>query len=289
MRLQNKILLPVDVNAISKYQIDTAIALGRSFNSEIIVMTVFPDNVLKENLKMIVNQAITDSLNKVIETIRKEGVDTKEPVIVYGKPEDEILRMAAEESVNLILIGSGNKGKSEKFKLGITAGKLLRLSDIPVWVTNMNDKFRLTNILCPIDFSDTSRRALENAILLSGSFKASLRILAVFEPFTNTSVRLNLDEEKENRYRLKQFEHEVNQFIKEYNLDGINHEVDIQHGFPHKIILRTIEEYRHDLLVMGTNGRSGLNRYIMGSVTEMVTREMPCSFVTTKGRQGQRH
>ncbi|MEZ5000226.1 MAG: universal stress protein [Bacteroidales bacterium] len=285
MRLHNKILLPVDVNSISKQQLDTAIALGRSYNSEIIVMSVLPDNILKDSIKMIVARAITDSLNKVIETIRKEGVVTKKPVIVYGKPEDKIIHIAHEENVNLILIGSGNKGKSEKFKLGITAGRLLRLSDIPVWVTDSNDKLRLTNILCPVDFSDTSRRALENAIILSVSFKATLRILAVFEPFINTSQRLSLDEEKENRHRLKQFEQEVDQFIKEFNLEGINHEVDIQHGFPHEIILRTIEEYCHDLLVMGTNGRSGLNRFIMGSVTEKVTREMPCSFITTKGRQ----
>ncbi len=285
MRLQRKILVPVDVNAISKQQFDMAITLGRSYNSEIIVISVLPDYILKDNIKMIVTQAVIDSLNKVTESLKKEGVSTREPVIAYGKPEDRILHIAEKENVNFILIGSGNKGKSEQFKLGITAGKLLRLSDIPVWVADSNNKAGLTNILCPVDFSDTSNRALENAILLSRDFKASLRILAVYEPFTNSSARLSLDEEKENRYRLKQFEQDVDQFIKGLNLDEINYEVDIQQGFPHEIILRTTKEFSHDLLVMGTNGRTGLNRNIMGSVTEKVTREIPCSFVTTKGPQ----
>jgi nucleotide-binding universal stress UspA family protein len=282
MRLQKKILMPVDVTAISKQQLDTAIVLAQLNNSEIIVMSVLSDTDLKDDVKTIVEKAITDSLIKVIETLKKEGVKTKGPVIAYGKPEDRILHMALEENVNLILISSGNKAKSEKFKLGTTAGKLLRLSDIPVWVANSNDEFRFTNILCPVDFSDTSKRALKNAILLSKDFKATLRILAVYEPFVNTSARLSLDEEQENYYRLKRFEKEMDLFIKHFNLDGINHQVDIQHGIPHEIILHTIEEYSHDLLVMGTNGRTGLNRLIMGSITEKVTREMPCSFVTTK-------
>ena len=282
MRLQKKILLPVDVTAISKQQIDTAIVLAQLNNSEIIVMSVLSDTVLNEDVKTILVRAITDSLKKVRETLKKEGIKTKEPVIAYGKPEDRILKMAIEEKVNLILISSGNKGKSEKFKLGTTAGKLLRLSDIPVWVANSNDELRLTNILCPIDFSDTSKRALNNAILLSKDFKATLRVLAVYEPFTNTSARLSLDEEKENFYKLKRFEQELDQFIKQFNFAGINYKVDIQHGIPHEMILHTIEKYNHDLLVMGTNGRTGLNRIIMGSITEKVTREMPCSFVTMK-------
>jgi nucleotide-binding universal stress UspA family protein len=241
------------------------------------------DAALNEDVKMIVVQAVTDSLNKVIETLKKEGVKIKGPVIAYGKPEVRILKMAIEESVNLILISSGDKGKNEKYKLGTTAGKLLRLSDIPVWVANSNDEFRLTSILCPVDFSDTSKRALDNAVLLSKDFNAPLGIIAVYEPFINTSARLSLDAEQENYHRLKRFEHEMDQFLKEFNFDGIDHKVDIQHGIPHEIILNTIEEYSHDLLVMGTNGRTGLNRLIMGSITEKVTREMPCSFLTTKG------
>ena len=43
-----------------------------------------------------------------------------------------------------------------------------------------------------------------------------------------------------------------------------------------------IQENEADLLVLGTNGRSGFSRMVMGSVTEKVIRELPCSFVTTK-------
>ena len=65
---------------------------------------------------------------------------------------------------------------------------------MPVWVANLNDDIGFKNIICPVDFSDTSKRALENAIILAKDFKAALRILAVYEPFSNASARLNLDD-----------------------------------------------------------------------------------------------
>ncbi|MCF6297779.1 MAG: universal stress protein [Flavobacteriaceae bacterium] len=282
MKLLEKILMPIDVNTDYKEQLNTAIKIARSYNSEIIVIYVLSEEIVHNDIKEIVTNAIYESLNKVKETFKKERIIAREPVVEYGKPIDKILQIAIEENVNLILAGSGSKGKNEKFKLGINADKLIRLSDKPVWVVKSNEKTKLTNILCPVDFSEPSSRALKNAILLSRKFKASLRILGVYEPFANTSPRLKIDQEKENAYRLNQIEKEMNQFIKRFDLNGIDYKTDIQAGVASETILLTIKEYGHDLLVMGTNGRSGLNRLIMGSITEKVTREMPCSFVTTK-------
>jgi nucleotide-binding universal stress UspA family protein len=274
--------VPIDVNIDYKEQLNTAIKIARSYNSEIIVMYVLSEEIVHNDIKELVINAISESLNKVKETLKKEGILIKEPSIVFGNPVDEILQASISENVNLILIGSGIIDEKEKFRLGINADKLIRLSDKPVWVVKSNEETKLTNILCPVDFSDPSRRALKNAIILSRKFKANLRILGVYKPFVSTSLRLNVDTEEENAYRLGMIEKEMKQFVKEFDLDGIDHVIDIQAGVAHENILNTIKEYGHDLLVMGTNGRSGLNRIVMGSVTEKVTREMPCSFVTTK-------
>ena len=282
MKLLEKILVPIDVNIDYKEQLNTAINIARSYNSEIIVMYVLSEEIVHNDIKELVINAISESLNKVKETLKKEGILIKEPSIVFGNPVDEILQSSISENVNLILIGSGIIDEKEKFRLGINADKLIRLSDKPVWVVKSNEETKLTNILCPVDFSDPSRRALKNAIILSRKFKAALRILGVYKPFVSNSLRLKIDPEEENAYRLGLIEKEMKQFVKEFDLDGINHIIDIQAGVAHENILHTIKEFGHDLLVMGTNGRSGLSRIIMGSVTEKVTREMPCSFVTTK-------
>jgi universal stress protein E len=71
-------------------------------------------------------------------------------------------------------------------------------------------------------------------------------------------------------------------FIKEFDLDGVDHKIEVKSGKVDEKILKAIKKQHIGLLIMGTNGRTGLSRFFMGSVTEKVIREMPCSFITIK-------
>lgn len=71
-------------------------------------------------------------------------------------------------------------------------------------------------------------------------------------------------------------------FLEKFNLAGLTCHKEIRVGAAAEEILKTIPEKMIDLLVMGTVGRTGLSRLIMGSVTEKVVREVPCSFLTMK-------
>lgn len=281
MKLFEKILVAVDVNKDVSEQIAVAINIARSYNSQILIVYVIPKEVLHPDISDIVVKAVKKSLLEIKDTLENAGVDVAEPIIENGKPSERILQLSIDYNVNLILAGSGGTSNNN-FKLGITAEKLIQLSDKPVWIVKAGGKVKFSNILCPVDFSDPSRRALKNAILLTKNFGGNLRILNAYKPFTNISPRIQVDMEKENADLLLQHEANMDEFLKEFDLSDIDFQVDVKPGSVHKIILQTIKNKGHDLLVMGTNGRSGFNRFMMGSVTERVIREMPCSFVTTK-------
>jgi len=85
MKLFEKILVPVDVNADSKAQLKAAIKIARSYNSEIIIMYVAPEEVEQYEIKNIVINAITDSLKTIKKTFIKERITTREPLLKYGK------------------------------------------------------------------------------------------------------------------------------------------------------------------------------------------------------------
>jgi tetratricopeptide (TPR) repeat protein len=70
--------------------------------------------------------------------------------------------------------------------------------------------------------------------------------------------------------------------LKKFNLIDLNFEKQIAGGEPSEEILKLIEINKSDLLIMGTTGRSGISKILMGSVTEKVIREVPCSFITVK-------
>ncbi len=282
MKLIEKILIPVDVNRICNEQLNSAIKIAKEFNSKVSVIYVLPETQVHSEVQELLTKYINEILGKVLKTFDDEKISYSQPIIDFGNPVDKILHAANEQNANLILVCSGERSDNDEFKLGTTAEKLIQLSDIPVWVAKSGQRAEVKDILCPIDFSDPAKRALRNAILLTNNFDSTLRILGVFEPLVTTSPRIKIDEKLENEKLQKQFEQKMNEFLIEFDLKNVNHIIDIQVGIPHEKILESIQKNGTDLLVMGTNGRSGFSRIIMGSVTEKVIRQLPCSFVTTK-------
>ncbi|MDP2237736.1 MAG: universal stress protein [Bacteroidales bacterium] len=282
MKLLEKILVPVDVNTGSEEQINATIRLANVYNSEILLMYVAPDKELNEEIKNIVLKSITESLNEIKEILESNKVKVREPIIAFGSIADTIAQKGNLEKVNLVLIGANKKKKRAKFKLGIIAEQIIRISDVPVWLVNAEQKTFFKHLLCPVDFSEPSKRALSNAILLARKHKSTLSILTVYEPLASVSKKINIDLEEENASRLKRVKNEMDTFIKDLDLEGVDHKIEIKSGIADKKILNIIKKQNIDLLIMGTNGRTGLNRFFMGSVTEKVIREMPCSFITIK-------
>ena len=113
-------------------------------------------------------------------------------------------------------------------------------------------------------------------------FKSELTILAVCEMQGSTWFTSEKDKEVENELRYRMHKEEFDSFLKEFNLTGLNWTKEIPKGNPSEEILSTISKKMIDLLIIGTSGRTGLNRMLMGSVTEKVIREVPCSFLTLK-------
>ena len=283
MKLLEKILVPIDVSSYSKAQINATIKMASAYRSEVILLSVIPDEELKDNIKSLVKKTVADSLNKIKKTLSVEKITVKNPIIVFGKPIDCIIQIANKEHVNLILIGGANVNKKgDKYKLGIIAEQLVRMSDVPMWVIKPDEKISFSNILCPVDFSEPSKRALYNAILLTRNFQSTLNILSVYEPITGLSKKISSHIEEENTKRLKAAKSKMTSFLKNFDLKGVNYNIVFKSGVVHDKILSAIKKLGINLLVMGTNGRSGLSRFFMGSVTGKVIREMPCSFITTQ-------
>lgn len=282
MKLLEKILVPIDVNTDSAEQILATIKLANAYNSEIALMYVVGDTELNDNLNEIVVKSVTESLNEIKEVLISNKIKVREPEVVFGNIVDTIVQKANAEKVNLVLIGAKEKKKREKFKLGIITEQIIRESDVPVYLVTGEKKTLFSNILCPVDFSEPSKRALTNAVKLARKFNSTLTILTVYEPLAYVSLRINVNLDEENAIRLKRVKNEMKAFIKEFDLEGVNHKIEIKSGKANEKILSLIKKQGIDLLIMGTNGRTLLNRFFMGSVTEKVIREMPCSFITIK-------
>jgi nucleotide-binding universal stress UspA family protein len=139
--------------------------------------------------------------------------------------------------------------------------------------------FPYQKILCPVTFDDSSMRALEQAIGIAGHFKATMilvHIVLLVGELSGVPVPFDLIEEEERVCRTKL------EKIGIQKLAGIDHEFVVRSGDVAYGILRAIEQYSPDLLVMATHGRKGLAHFFLSSVAELMVRKASCPVLTIR-------
>jgi universal stress protein A len=147
---------------------------------------------------------------------------------------------------------------------------------------------RLRKILVPVDHSDCSRAALEYALFLAERFDAEIEVLHVVETppggEEHTVVKPDTGEEELlSDLLMQQGEKAATEFLAPF-VQGRTIPIarSLLTGQPAKVIAAAAADRQADLIVMGTHGRSGFDRLIMGSVTERVLRSAPCPVVVVR-------
>jgi nucleotide-binding universal stress UspA family protein len=129
-------------------------------------------------------------------------------------------------------------------------------------------------ILYPTDFSSYSNQAYFHAVGLAESYGASLTVVYVYQPGSADAAG------RDRRYWRGQLEQ-----VRPGNPDIPVHHVLLE-GDPATQIARFAADAGIDVIVIGTHGRTGVERLVMGSVAEKVMREATCSVLVVKLPRG---
>lgn len=147
---------------------------------------------------------------------------------------------------------------------------------------------RIKNILVPTDFSNFSKYALDYAITIAQTFKASIILIHVTPEKEMDSIRQISPYLEPGRIEelLKQRESgdrkQLDEFIPPEMQKGIKTETIYRVGTPFLEIIRAAKEREVDLIVMATHGRSGLSHILFGSVAEKVVRKSTCPVLSIR-------
>ncbi len=143
---------------------------------------------------------------------------------------------------------------------------------------------KIHKILCPVDFSDASRKAVRYAHEFAKGMGANLFLLNVVEPrpmavdMSLSYVPLEEDLEKAAREDLEEI-------IKAEREQGVEVDADVQIGTPSEVILEKADELDVNLVILGSHGKTGLSRLLMGSVAESVVRKAKCPVLIVKAEE----
>lgn len=145
----------------------------------------------------------------------------------------------------------------------------------------------IKHILTATDFTAPSERAVRVATELATTYKASLTILYVFENprglYTNTA--LYSDDMVEPV--LEDAESRLSELLSSISKEISEATARIRQGNPHEEILSAARESGVDLIVIGTHGRTGIARAVLGSVAEKVVRLSPVPVLTVRQSEEQ--
>ena len=134
----------------------------------------------------------------------------------------------------------------------------------------------INHILCPVDFSDFNQAANQYASVLAQSSGAKITYFHVALPDVSYGAYGYIDIEAEKARDKKRLE-EIRPTV-----DGVEWASAIGFGTPATAIVEFADENDIDLIVIGTHGRTGLRRVVMGSVAEAVVRKAQCPVLAIK-------
>jgi nucleotide-binding universal stress UspA family protein len=203
-----------------------------------------------------------------------EGAEIR-PVCVMGEAYETIVDVAEDEGRDLIVMGV----KGARFLVGSTTARVIGFSSQDVLLIPEKVAVGWERILLATDGSEHSRKAMEKALDLVQFSGGTLKVVSVLEISSHIyAVAPELTQEK---IKLpKQYVEEVKEQATSRGIlaEGFVREAESAD----EVIIKLARDKDIDLIVMGSHGRTGLKRLLMGSVTERVIGHAPCPVLVVK-------
>lgn len=212
-----------------------------------------------------------------------------ETQIRRGNPAEEILKAAGELEAELVVVGSRGLTPVARFILGSVAERVTRHSRCPVLVVRNFDGV-LDRVLLGVDGSTCSRNATRFLARFGLPEGCTVELLTVVTPdvqaLTAGRSTLNASMIAELKGLLREERREAEERLRavaaELRQAGLTTVATVRPDFPAPGILGAAEERKADLIVLGAQGMSRFDRFLLGSVSEFVLRHAPCSVLVVR-------
>lgn len=273
-----RILFPTDFSEGAARAFPQAAFLAHAHDADLCILSVVGRHLhtyheMKQRHPLTKNE-LAEMMNGLpfdIDDLSVEQVQVEGSVV-----SDRIVEAAGERDIDLIVIGTHGRTGLNRMLMGSVAEDVVRSAPCPVLTisgssTGKPPSTRISRILVPTDFSDGARLALTHARELALTYGARIDLFHVVEEVVYPST-----------YGIEPVElptGEVIENVENALADLAREEIGIEHvvveartGYAPAAIRSYADETNADLVVIATHGRSGLDRLLMGSVTENIVR-----------------
>lgn len=275
---RSTILLPTDFQEPARRAFLHATKLTTALGAQLTILHVIktptdPSNAVSDSrsLRSLRTSALLE-LGRLVRIAREGGVSAQ-PLLRYGDPTGCILETAARIHADVIVMGTEGRTGWDRLRIGSTAGGLVRGAPCPVLTVHGGlagdvfrhpSKVRLRRVLVATDFSRDADSALRIVRGLAPKLQATVHVVHASQSSPAS----------------RHAEHMVGEQVRDLRDGGVEAEGVCVPGEPVETILTQAAAYQADLLAVGTSGRRGLSRMVLGSVAEALIKRAGCPVLT---------
>ena len=283
-----KILVPLDGSQLSQRALEPAQALSQRTGAELLLVRVPTTDTLSFAVSEAKQRELSQEALLYLETIRKSDEQPQYSIrtqVLEGDVASAIIDTARTEQTDLIIMSTHGYSGLTRWVLGSVTEKVLRSAPCPVMAIRAARQPQ--HILIMLDGSPLAERAIGPGINLAQNMQAEVTLLRCVPQIL---IDGELDEHERGLSRRIQDEliDEAEEYLQARSDEAgrsarslpINTTVRI--GSPADNILEYVETYGVDLITMATHGRTGLKRWVYGSVTAKVLRSVNCSMLVIR-------
>lgn len=293
----NKILVPLDGSQLAELALKPALQVAQAAQAELILLrsmipvyTTMP--VVAGEYEWAwpeyAREQVRSEAREYLEAVRNRYAQANlslRTLAVEGDAASMILDVAEEEDVDLIVMAPHGWSGANKLLLGSVTERVLHQATCPVFVVRTAQP--IARVLLTLDGSPLAETAVAPGLALAEALGARTTLLAINEPIT-VSSKLGLQQKwqssAEGRQAQQQNRAEKEQYLRYVVArfgDELENEIayEVIEGPPVEKILEFADLHGIDLIVMSTHGRTGLRRWLYGSVTARVMRSSQSSML----------
>ena len=270
-----KVLVPVDGSEESKHILPYVYFLAGKFNFTVSILGVGIGSKTRR-----VNRLLDDYINETVRDLREHNINA-EPVMLYGRAAEEILSYNKDNAFNLIMMVTHGRGGITRWWMGSVAEQVVSESPASILLIRSKsadrqdmEKVDFNDILAPLDGSEIGESALPAVEELAVKTGATVHLLHVIPAHSVIAGKSRSDElSKLVEIEIKTGDEYIGNIAERLEKRNIKTVSKIRHGDPANVIVDYAGEKNVSLIAMSTHGRSGIARWVLGSVADKVLHE----------------
>ena len=295
----HRILVPLDGSELAERALKPALKLSKAAKGELLLLSIsYLKHAFVEERAgigfLLPHQSIDQTRQELATYLQSIAEKSAQPEVLLrtriedGDEASVIVDTAVAEQSDLIVMSTHGRTGFSRWYLGSVAERVMQSAPCPVLIVRGERPF--ARVLITLDGSELAERALLPGFALASCFNSEVTLMQVEQPVAISPIFISDLEAQEHglgsqardyfyfrtqRYldrMAQQHQSLISQEVKTMSLTGPVADT----------ILETIEKNEIDLLVMATHGRTGLRRWVFGSIAEKVAHHAQCAVLVVR-------